>query len=51
MNLQNILLLGNDMIIPRDIRDWGTAWITEPQVNYKLFSLDKEVPDISRILW
>lgn len=31
MNLQNILLLGNDMIIPRDIRDWGTAWITEPQ--------------------
>lgn len=31
MNLQDILLLGNDMIIPRDIRDWGTAWITEPQ--------------------
>ena len=29
---QDILLLGNDMIIPRDIRDWGTAWITEPQV-------------------
>ena len=31
MNLQNILLLGNDMIIPRDIRDWGAAWISEPQ--------------------
>ena len=36
MNLQNILLLGNDMIIPRDIRDWGTAWITEPQVSITL---------------
>ena len=23
MNLNGILLLGNDMIIPRDIREWG----------------------------
>ena len=34
MNLNSILLLGNDMIIPRDPRDWGTAWITEQQVIY-----------------
>ena len=34
MNLNSILLLGNDMIIPRDPRDWGTAWITEQQVRY-----------------
>ena len=33
MNLNSILLLGNDMIIPRDPRDWGTAWITEQQVH------------------
>jgi hypothetical protein len=32
MNLNSILLLGNDMIIPRDPRDWGTAWISEQQV-------------------
>merc|ERR1719186_305005 len=30
MNLRDILLLGNDMIIPRDIRDWGGQW-TEQQ--------------------
>lgn len=33
IHLQNILLLGNDMIIPRDIRDWGTTWISEAQDN------------------
>ena len=32
LNLENILLLGNDMIIPRDIRDWGAPWVTETQV-------------------
>ena len=32
MNLQDILLLGNDMIIPRDIRDWGVYMGSEPQV-------------------
>ena len=26
MNLRGILLLGNDMIIPRDPRDWGNPW-------------------------
>lgn len=31
MNLNNILLLGNDMIIPRDIRQWNGLWMTEPQ--------------------
>jgi len=31
MNLQDILLLGNDMIIPRDIRDWGVYVGSEPQ--------------------
>jgi len=31
MNLQDILLLGNDMIIPRDIRDWGVYMGSEPQ--------------------
>ena len=31
MNLNNILLLGNDMIIPRDIRQWSGVWMTEPQ--------------------
>ncbi len=34
MNLHNILLLGNDMIIPRDPMDWGNPWNNEPpQVN------------------
>ena len=37
MNLNSILLLGNDMIIPRDPRDWGTAWITEQQIRYIFF--------------
>jgi hypothetical protein len=36
INLNSILLLGNDMIIPRDPRDWGTAWITEQQVTDRL---------------
>ena len=35
MNQINILLLGNDMIIPRDIQDWGAAWVTEQQVYFK----------------
>ena len=35
MNLQDILLLGNDMIIPRDIRDWGVYMGSEPQVFQK----------------
>ena len=35
MNLQDILLLGNDMIIPRDIRDWGVYMGSEPQVFHK----------------
>ncbi len=33
MNLHNILLLGNDMIIPRDPMEWGNPWTSEPQVN------------------
>ena len=35
MNLNGILLLGNDMIIPRDTRDWGNLnvqWRTDSQV-------------------
>ena len=32
MNLDHILLLGNDMIIPRDPRDWGAPWVTQQQV-------------------
>ena len=32
MKLHGMLLLGNDMIIPRDPRDLGTAWINETQV-------------------
>ena len=31
INLPNILLLGNDMIIPRDIRDWGNNWLNDGQ--------------------
>jgi len=31
MKLHGMLLLGNDMIIPRDPRDLGTAWINETQ--------------------
>ena len=31
MNLDHILLLGNDMIIPRDPRDWGAPWVTQQQ--------------------
>ena len=36
MNLNGILLLGNDMIIPRDMRDWGNLnpiWRTDSQVD------------------
>ena len=32
MNLHGILLLGNDMIIPRDVRDFGNVWGNETQV-------------------
>jgi nuclear factor 4 len=32
INLRGILLLGNDMIIPKDPREWGNPWINEPQV-------------------
>ncbi len=33
MNLHGILLLGNDMIIPRDPRDWSnTPWRNDIQV-------------------
>ena len=33
MNLNGILLLGNDMIIPRDTREWGNPhWRTDSQV-------------------
>ena len=31
INLNNILLLGNDMIIPRDIRQWNGNWMSEHQ--------------------
>jgi len=31
MNLTDILLLGNDMIIPRDLRDWGSLWMSQQQ--------------------
>ena len=36
MNLSGILLLGNDMIIPRDPHDWGNPWTNETQVRPKL---------------
>ena len=39
MNLQDILLLGNDMIIPRDIRDWGVYMGSEPQVEKNTLKL------------
>ncbi len=29
MNLRGVLLLGNDMIIPRDPREWGDPWAAE----------------------
>ena len=32
MKLHGILLLGNDMIIPRDVRDFGNVWGNETQV-------------------
>ena len=32
MKLHGILLLGNDMIIPRDVRDFGNFWGDEVQV-------------------
>ena len=44
MNLQDILLLGNDMIIPRDIRDWGVYMGSEPQVH----TLEKFVDSMQR---
>jgi len=31
INLNNILLLGNDMIIPRDVRQWNGNWMSEHQ--------------------
>ena len=40
MNLQDILLLGNDMIIPRDIRDWGVYMGSEPQVEKSTLKLN-----------
>ena len=40
MNLQDILLLGNDMIIPRDIRDWGVYMGSEPQVEKNTLKLN-----------
>jgi len=33
INLRGILLLGNDMIIPKDPREWGNPWINETQVS------------------
>ena len=41
MNLQDILLLGNDMIIPRDIRDWGVYMGSEPQVEKFVDSMQR----------
>ena len=32
MKLHGMLLLGNDMIIPRDVRDFGNIWGNETQV-------------------
>jgi hypothetical protein len=32
MHLRGILLLGNDMIIPKDPREWGNSWLEETQV-------------------
>ncbi len=29
MNLEGILLLGNDMIIPKDPSEWGHPWVNE----------------------
>ena len=48
MNLQDILLLGNDMIIPRDIRDWGVYMGSEPQVEKNTLKLNptKKKPHI-----
>nr|AID52844.1 hepatocyte nuclear factor 4 [Tigriopus japonicus] len=31
MHLKDILLLGNDMIIPKDPQDWGNPWLNETQ--------------------
>lgn len=39
MKLHGMLLLGNDMIIPRDTRDLGGAWMNETQVH--IFSSEK----------
>ena len=44
MNLQDILLLGNDMIIPRDIRDWGVYMGSEPQVRWKSLPISCNAP-------
>ena len=47
MNLQDILLLGNDMIIPRDIRDWGVYMGSEPQVEKNTLKLNPTKKNLS----
>ena len=39
MKLHGMLLLGNDMIIPRDTRDLGTIWMNETQASMFIESL------------
>ncbi len=45
MNLHNILLLGNDMIIPRDPMDWGNPWTNEPPQVTKGMTMDEDDRD------
>ncbi|XP_059095957.1 hepatocyte nuclear factor 4-gamma-like isoform X2 [Tigriopus californicus] len=44
MHLKDILLLGNDMIIPKDPQDWGNPWLNETQVLHSRSS-DREGKD------
>ena len=50
MKLHGMLLLGNDMIIPRDVRDFGNIWgnetqvITYFQIQIKGFLKNREMP-------
>ncbi len=45
MKLHGILLLGNDMIIPRDVREFGNVWRNETQVrtSYTMITHDCKI--------
>jgi hypothetical protein len=32
LKVRDILLLGNDMVIPKNEREYGSQWVNEPQV-------------------